>query len=163
MNVRAWVDSLADRERKLVIAAASVGGVALLYLLFVLPMQSMTAHRVARVEKKSADLAWMRQVAPLVTAAAASGGVPAKTGESLVVLVDRTAREAGLGAALRDQSPNGDAGLRLRLESAAFDTLIRWLGQLQQGHGVRIESANFDATASPGLVNATLTLSHAAG
>jgi type II secretory pathway component PulM len=73
------------------------------------------------------------------------------------VLVARTAREAGLGEALRDQSPDGDAGLRLRLEAASFDTLVTWLGSLQQQYGVTIESANIDA-AAPGLVNATLSL-----
>ena len=78
------------------------------------------------------------------------------------MLVDRTAREAGLGAALRDQSPNGPSGLRLRLEAASFDTLIEWLGRLQERHGVDIEAANFDATGNPGLVNASLTLSHPA-
>ena len=95
--------------------------------------------------------------------AAAGGATDVATGESLVVLVDRTAREAGLGTALRDQSPNGEAGLRLRLEAAAFDRLIEWLGQLQERHGVAIEAANFDATGNPGLVNASLTLAHPAG
>src|SRR4030095_7009495 len=98
-------------------------------------------------------------VAPAVTAAAQTGGaVDAPTGESLVVLVDRTAREGGLRGAPRAQSPNGEAGLRLRLEAAAFDTLVEWLGQLQQRHGVHIEGANFDATGNPGLVNASVTL-----
>jgi type II secretory pathway component PulM len=78
-------------------------------------------------------------------------------GESLVVVVDRTARQAGLGNALRDQSPSGDSGLRLRLEGAAFDTLAVWLVNLQQQYGVGLDSATIDA-AGPGLVNATLSL-----
>jgi general secretion pathway protein M len=162
-RARAWLAGLSQRERTLVLAAGAVAAVAVLYLVLVLPLTTMASRREASVERKAADLAWMRQVAPAVTAAAHSGGATdVPTGESLVVLVDRTAREAGLGGALRDQSPNGQNGLRLRLESAAFDTLVEWLGRLQQRHGVRIEAANFDATGNPGLVNASVTLAHPA-
>ncbi len=162
-RVRAWLAGLSQRERTLVLAAGAVAAVGVLYVALVLPLTTMASRREARVERKAADLAWMRQVAPAVTAAAQSGGaVDVPTGESLVVLIDRTAREAGLGGALRDQSPNGENGLRLRLESAAFDTLVEWLGRLQQRHGIHIEAANFDATGNPGLVNASLTLAHPA-
>jgi general secretion pathway protein M len=91
---------------------------------------------------------------------AAAGAARSSGGESLVVLVDRTAREAGLGTSLRDQSPDGNSGLRLRIEGASFDTLVTWLASLQQQHGVSIEAANIDA-AAPGLVNATLSLKQA--
>ena len=161
MNVRDWVANLSPRERNLVYAAGALLGVALLYLVLVLPFTTSSKKLSARVEQKTADLAWMRQAAPQAMAAAGmaqAGG----SGESLVVIVDRTAREAGLGTSLRDQSPSGNAGLRLRMEGAAFDTLITWLANLQQQYGVSIESATIDA-AGPGLVNATLSLTHGSG
>ncbi len=160
-QLRDWLAGLAPRERNLVYAAGGLVIIALLYFVLVLPITTMAAKRAARVEQKTADLAWMRQVAPQVTAAAAAGAV-ADSGESLVVLVDRTGREAGLGGALRDQSPSGDQGLRLRLEAAPFDVLVVWLASLQQQHGVKVEAATIDATATPGLVNASLTLTHGA-
>jgi type II secretory pathway component PulM len=98
----------------------------------------------------------------LVIVALLAAGAAAGSGESLVVLVDRTGREAGLGGALRDQSPSGDQGLRLRLEAAPFDVLVVWLASLQQQYGVKVDAATIDATAAPGLVNASLTLTHGA-
>jgi general secretion pathway protein M len=160
-QLRNWLAGLAPRERNLVYAAGGLVIIALLYFVLVLPITTMAAKRAARVEQKTADLAWMRQVAPQVAAAAAAGAA-AGSGESLVVLVDRTGREAGLGGALRDQSPSGDQGLRLRLEAASFDVLVVWLASLQQQHGVKVEAATIDATATPGLVNASLTLTHGA-
>ena len=160
-QLRDWLAGLAPRERNLVYAAGSLVIIALLYFVLVLPITTMAAKRAARVEQKTADLAWMRQVAPQVAAAAAAGAT-AGSGDSLVVLVDRTGCEAGLGAALRDQSPSGDQGLRLRLEAASFDVLVVWLASLQQQHGVKVEAATIDATATPGLVNASLTLTHGA-
>lgn len=157
--LRQWLDGLAPRERNLVYAAAGLLALALVYLLVVLPVTTAAKHRAARIEQKSADLAWMRQVAPQVAAANAAGGASAG-GESLVVLVDRTGREAGLGSAVRDQSPSGEHALRLRLEAAQFDVLVVWLTNLQQQYGVRVEAATIDAAGAPGLVNASLTLSN---
>jgi general secretion pathway protein M len=156
--VRDWLANLSVRERNLVYGAAALLGVLLLYLVLVLPFQTADARLTRRVEQKSANLAWMREKAPQIMSAA--GTVQARGGESLVVIVARTAREAGLGTALRDQSPTGENGLRLRLEAASFDTLVAWLASLQQQHGIGIEAATVDA-AAPGLVNATLTLTQA--
>lgn len=162
MTLRDRIAGLSARERNLVYLAAGLVAVALLYFAIVLPLTTMTTKRAARVEQKTADLAWMRQVAPQVSAAAATGGA-SDTGESLVVLVDRTGREAGLGSAIRDQTPSGENGLRLRLEAAPFDVLVAWIASLQQQHGVRVEAATIDAGSAPGLVNASLTLTHGTG
>ena len=161
MNPREWLANLAPRERRLVYLAAGLAGIAAIYVAVVLPVTTFNAKSAARVEKKAADLAWMQQVAPQVMAAGASAGATA-TDESLVVLVDRTGREAGLGAAVRDQSPSGENGLRLRLEGASFDVLVAWLANLQQQYGVSVEAATIDAGSGPGLVNASLTLTHGA-
>jgi general secretion pathway protein M len=158
--LRDWLAGLAPRERNLVYLAGSLAAIALAYLVLVLPLTTAAARREARIEQKTADLAWMRQVAPQVAAAAAVGGAAAGSEESLVVLVDRTGREAGIGSAIRDQSPSGDLGLRLRLESASFDVLVAWLALLQQQYGVRVDAATIDAAGSPGLVNASITLTH---
>jgi general secretion pathway protein M len=158
--LRQWLDGLAPRERNLVYAAGALLAAAIVYLVVVMPVTTAARHRATRIEQKSADLAWMRQVAPQVAAAMASGG--AANNESLVVLVDRTGREAGLGGSIRDQSPSGEHGLRLRLESAQFDVLVVWLTNLQQQYGVRVEAATIDAAGAPGLVNASLTLTNAA-
>jgi general secretion pathway protein M len=159
MNVRDWIDGLSPRERNLVYGAGALLVLALVYLVLVLPFQTSGRKLNARVQQKSTDLAWMQAQAP---AAMQAAGIAQGAGsdESLVVLVDRTARDAGLGTALRDQSPDGNSGLRLRLEGASFDTLVVWLASLQQQHGVTIEIANIDA-AGPGLVNATLGLKQA--
>jgi general secretion pathway protein M len=158
MNVRDWLDTLSARERNLVYVAGGLLAIAAVYLVLVMPFQVSGKKMAARVEQKSADLAWMQAAAP--QALAAAGIAQSAGGESLVVLVSRTAREAGLGDSVRDQSPDGNAGLRLRIEAASFDTLMTWLASLQQQYGVTIESATIDA-AGPGLVNATLSLKQA--
>jgi type II secretory pathway component PulM len=85
------------------------------------------------------------------------------TGESLVVLIDRSARECGLSTALTGQTPSGENGMRVRFEGAEFDKLVVCLGSLQQAHSVGIESATIDRTAKPGFVNASLVLTRPGG
>ncbi len=157
--LRQWLEGLVPRERNLVYLAAALLGIAVVYFAVVLPVTSAARAREVRIERKKSDLAWMRQAAPQVIAATAARS-GADSGESLVVLVDRTARESGIGAAIRDQSPAGETGLQLRLEGASFDVLVAWLASLQQQYGVKVDSAIIGATNAPGLVNVSLTLTH---
>jgi type II secretory pathway component PulM len=155
-KLREWFANLSPRERALVYAAGGLLGAALVFGVLVLPVRHMHDRMAARVAQKQADLAWMQQRAP--QAAAAAGIAQAASGESLVALVDRTSREAGLASALRDQSPSGNSGVHLRFEAASFDALVAWLATLQQQNGVAVDSATI-AAAAPGLVNATISLS----
>jgi type II secretory pathway component PulM len=76
----------------------------------------------------------------------------------LVALVDRTARDGGIGKSLVGSQPSGNGGLNVRFEQASFDALVAWLSQLGERYGVHAESATIDAAGMPGIVNATLVL-----
>jgi general secretion pathway protein M len=150
-----WLQSLEQRERILVSIAGALFAIALVYFAILAPFNKAVAARATRVERKQQDLAWMRSAAPSLRALALSQ--PA-SGESLVVLIDRSARQSGLANALTSQTPNGEHGMRVRLEAANFDTLVTWLASLQQQYGVSVESASIDRTDKSGMVNASLVL-----
>ena len=157
-----WYRTLKPRERVVVLAGSIIVVAVALYTLALAPFYGALHQRSERVQRKAADLAWMRSVAGEVQSLGANqpiGSSPA--GESLVVLVDRTARECGVGSALTGQTPNGDNGIRVRLESATFNVLVKCLGNLQQAHSISIEQATFDKASRPGLVNASLVLNRA--
>ncbi|HEV8330089.1 MAG TPA: type II secretion system protein GspM [Steroidobacteraceae bacterium] len=156
--------SLQARERAIVVLGGVLVLLVAIYMLALAPFYAAVNSRAERVARKEGDLAWMRSVGGEVMALSAnSPTAAAPTNESLVVLIDRTARECGLGAALTGQTPNGDNGIRVRLEQAEFDKLVVCLGSLQQAHAVNIESANIDRTAKPGFVNASLVLTRPGG
>lgn len=163
-NIRVWFDGLQPRERWLLIGAAVLVALTFIYLFVLEPFYTAVVAQQERVAKKQADLAWMRSVAGDVIALSRDAPMAAApTGESLVVLVDRAARECGLSSALTGQTPTGATGIRVRLERAEFDKLVVCLANLQQGHAVSIESATIDRTSEPGFVNASLVLNRAAG
>lgn len=156
--LKQWFDGLQPRERAIVIAGAVLVLLVALYVLAIAPFYKSLNERAERVARKEGDLAWMRSVAGELQALSASRPMRQTTGESLVVLIDRAARECGLASALTGQTPTGESGIRVRLEAAEFDKLMVCLGTLQQVHAVTIESATIDRAAQPGLVNASLVL-----
>jgi type II secretory pathway component PulM len=163
-KLKDWFFSLQPRERVLVLGGAGVVLLFAIYFLALGPFYSAVSSRAERVAKKQGDLAWMRSVGGEVLALSANSTAAAvPSNESLVVLIDRSARECGLGSSLTGQTPNGANGIRVRLEQAEFDKLVVCLGGLQQSHSVMIESANIDRTGKPGFVNASLVLTRPGG
>jgi general secretion pathway protein M len=152
MNIRQWYQSLAERERRTVLYGSIVAA-ALLLVGGLWGMQSGISATAQRVASKRADLAWMQAVAPRLRSMPA-----ARPDEPLALLIDRTAKDAGLGGALAGADPAGNGGLRVRLEGASFDAVVIWLGRIQQERGLMVESASFDGTPTEGLVNASLVL-----
>lgn len=152
-------NSLKPRERMIVLGGAILVLVVAIYVLALAPLYGAVNAQAKRVAQKEGDLAWLRSVAGEVQMlSAAAPSRPGPSNESLVVLIDRAARECGLASSLTGQTPNGERGIRVRLEAAEFDKLMVCLGTLQQVHSVDVESATIDRTAKPGLVNANLVL-----
>lgn len=163
-QIKTWFNALKPRERLIFVGGATLVVLVAIYLLALAPFYKSISAANQRVERKQGDLAWMRSVmgeVQMLNANQPNMAVPSD--ESLVVLIDRAARECGLSEALTGQTPNGDQGIRVRLESAAFDSVVTCMGNLERGHGVRIETAQFDRTAKPGLVNASLVFNRAPG
>jgi general secretion pathway protein M len=161
-SVRQQLNALKPRERFIIAAGGILVLVVAVYFFALAPFYRAVGVRAERVQQKEADLAWLKGVAGEVLALSSNQAVvPIASSESLVVLVDRTARECGLSSALTGQTPNGETGIRVRLESAEFDKLIVCMVSLQQRHAVSIESATIDRAGKPGLVNASLVLNRA--
>ena len=146
---------LNERERRVVLLGAAAA-LVLLILAVVLPLQQSVSAGAQRIAHKRDDLAWLQSVAPQLGNLAMAS--PAPLHESLVALVDRTARDGGIGKSLVGSQPSGNGGLNVRFEQAPFDALVSWLAQLGDRYGVHAESATIEADKMPGTVDATLVL-----
>ncbi|TLY80545.1 MAG: type II secretion system protein M [Gammaproteobacteria bacterium] len=148
------LESMSERERRMVSAGGALAA-ALLVFGVIVPLDRSVAHVHERVGRKQADLVWMRGVAPELAAAGPQSGA---SGGSLLVIVDRSARESGLGASLAGSEPSGSGALSVRLEKAPFDTLVAWLARLAQQNGIHVDAATIDNAGAPGIVNAAVVL-----
>jgi general secretion pathway protein M len=148
-------DTLSEREQRLV-KYGGIGAVLILIFGVLIPLDSSVAKARARITQKQADLVWMKNVAPVL---AQSGPMrTAGTGESLIVIVDRSTRESGLEKSLAGSEPNGPGGIQVRMEKAPFDAMIGWLSRLSQQNGIGVDGASIDSAGAPGLVNAAIVL-----
>lgn len=157
-QAKQWYGSLSPREQRIVAIGSVVAALMLFVFALVLPLYSAAASLEERVARKSEDLNWMRAVAPELRAAGPAAA--SASGQSLLVVVDQSARQAGLGSSLSNIQPSGAAGggVRARLDNAPFDITVAWIALLQQRHGVTVDSATIDRASQPGLVNASLIL-----
>ena len=154
-KLQKWYRGLEEREQRFV-GTGAIAAVVLLLAGVFLPLNNSISRARQRVAAKQVDLAFIQSATPQLAAAGPSGG--AAKGESLVVLIDSSARESGLGKALTSSQPTGDGGLRIRLDHAPFDGIVAWLARLSQQHGVRVESAEIESAGETGMVNAGLVL-----
>jgi general secretion pathway protein M len=148
-------ETLSPREQRLVKVGAVAAALIIIFGVL-MPLDGSVSKARSRISQKQADLVWMRGVAPVLAASAPlhQGG----TGESLLVIVDRSARESGLGSSLAGSEPNGPGGIQVRLEKASFDAMIGWLSRLSQQNGISVEGATIDTAGAPGIVNAAIVL-----
>ena len=146
--------SLSERDRRLLLFGAVAAALLLIFGLIVPLDHSVTRER-ARLLGKRNDLAWVQNAALQLRDAPQP---PAASGESLLVIIDRSARESGLAGALAGSEPGAAGSLSIRLEKANFEKLITWLARLSQQNGVLVDSATIDKAGAPGIVNAAIVL-----
>ncbi|HWX68718.1 MAG TPA: type II secretion system protein M [Steroidobacteraceae bacterium] len=148
------IAALSPRERRLLLAGA-IAAAAILIFGMLIPLDRSVSHAQERLAKKRTDLSWMQTVAPQI---AVLPPTSVANGESLLVIVDRSARESGLASALSGSEPGSAGNLSVRLEKAPFDALVGWLARLGQQNGVTVDSAIIEKSGTPGLVNANIVL-----
>ena len=164
--MNAWWQALAERERRMLLAALAVVLAGVFYAAVWAPLQRGIAVRGERVSVLRNDLLWMRGAAVRLIALRAqaalqpAGGTPAasaSTSTSLAASVTASARAQGLAGVLEvpagsDQS----ATLRLNLEPLPFASLLPWLAALQ-AQGIHVSALHLQA-AGAGQVQGSVTL-----
>jgi general secretion pathway protein M len=153
-----WWLGLEARERRLITVGGAAALVLVIYALILDPLLSGLSHRRQAVAEQRSTLAWMQQAVGQVAQLRSAGPRAANLGgRSLLGLVDGSAREAGLGGALKRVKPDGSTGVRVWFEGVRFDDLVGWLGRLE-AQQVSVRSITLDRPGEPGRVNAQLTL-----
>lgn len=157
-DIKDWLASLEQRERHLVIAGAVLAAIMILYVAIWNPLSSSVENLRVTTRDQQTMLVWMRQAAQEVKKLRGSGGTKPASGQSLLTLVDRTAKAGRLGTAVKRVQPDGELKVRVWMEEASFDDVIRWLVLLESRHGIGIESSVFEVKENPGRVDVRLVL-----
>lgn len=152
-----WFENLAPRERLILTIGVAAAAVIVLWGFVWAPLSRGAAEFTDSVAEKRALLVDLQRAEGLPggDAPMQAGG---DAGESLVVLVDRTAQPLGLAGAFTRTRPDGADAISVSFQNAPFDNLLAWLVSLEQGYGISVESASFNGSRERGLVSGQIFL-----
>ncbi|MBP8926682.1 MAG: type II secretion system protein M, partial [Pseudomonadales bacterium] len=132
-----------------------LGGFAVLVVLYSFLLQPMTdfSSRAERhLQEERALIAWLRGNEPAAKLAVAG----AARDQPVAALVNSSAKTNEL--AIRRYEPTGESSVRVWLEGVQFNSVVKWLYQLQSVHGIRAAEFSIEREPEPGRVSARLTL-----
>ena len=149
---------LSARERKFVLIGGALAFVALAYGLVYAPMERDLTRLRQTVPAERARLEIMRRQAQEIKRHRAETPVERTKAANTPSAIERAAAGTGLNGKIARIAPDGTNATRVTIESAEFDSILAWLVELNRDHGLRVQSAELEAKATPGQVNGRFSL-----
>lgn len=156
-----WWETLQSRERYLVLFAAILVSIAILFLAVWSPIASSRDNKQKRVDAKRDTVVWMSQKKQEVEhLKRINPNMFNQTtdGRSLLAIVDTGAKQMGIRPAITRIEPKGDDSVQLWLEDMAFDYLIVLLGELERRNHIQVADASFNRSEQVGKITGKVTL-----
>lgn len=151
-----WFESLESREKLTLVIGAVILGLALTWVLLIDPLYSSAGNRLSRIVNLQEDVSRARQLRSEIKQLKESGGARSSSDQSMIITLERTARESGLQ--VNTSRPMDATTVRVSFEAAPFQALVNWMAVLERQHGIRVDIASLDRLDVPGMVDAQLTV-----
>lgn len=162
LQLPSFFNRMSDREQLSLILMSLFLVLTLFYLMLWEPLFQERERLIAKVESDLHEYHWMQGAVAvwkqyeMVSRKERKGKLP--KGKSLLGVVDASAKRFKLKDSLRRIEPDGKHGVKLSFEEGAFDSLIKWLGVMEQRYGVEVSRMNITRQEGPGVVNARISL-----
>jgi len=159
--MKAWWLGLQASERRTLAIGGAVLLVMAVYFGVWVPLQNDITRLEKQVKEQQAVKRWMEQAsqqALRLKGSSAGNSQVARSGRSLLSLVDQAAKRGRLSDNLKRLEPDGSSAVKVWLEQASFDDMMKWLVSLEKKHGLKITTITIDRQADSGRVNARMTL-----
>lgn len=144
-----------SQEQTILAVVAGLAVLFLIYLLIVGPLLGWRNSAEQRYERNRQELAEVQQLAAQVKAKKAQPGNSKKS--NLSVLIDKSLRENDLE--MRGFQPGSNQDARLRLENAAYPSLMQWLYDLEYRHGIHVDELSLTPAQASGRLMVSVRVS----
>ncbi len=154
----AWFLKLEQREQLSLLALAAVLVLYTLYMFVWSPLHNMrddlaqqnrgVAESLQRVDAMVSEVMQLRDSDRQVG-----------TRRNLTSLINRSTSRLQLQVSRLQ--PNSRGEIQVRMEGAAFDDLLAWLHEMEQGEGLLVREVSITQAGSVGRVNATVRVAQA--
>ena len=147
-----WYDQRGPRDRLALRMLGAFAAIVIVYLMFIAPMLAYGERAQHRLQDERALLEWLR-----AHQGEAGGGAGAGAHDQpIATLVNTTAQENKL--TIHRYEPDGETGVKVWLEGAAFNAVVKWVYQLEGTYGIHAAEFNLERDAEPGKVSVRLSL-----
>lgn len=156
--MKAWWSNLNQRERRLVISAALLVGLSLLWMLAVKPF--INHRRLLQQDLADAQAIYqqMQQQRPEIIKLRGGNTVPSDRDGSLHSAVIATLKQFQLDGEGTSSEEKAKDSVTLKLEGKPFDALARFLSQMDARHAARATRLTLEPADKVGTVDADITL-----
>lgn len=155
-----WFYDLPQRDRFIFIGVVVGALTFLIYSFMWSPITSKITTLEKTIEEQKDTLKWMQTQVEIVKQLRQSHQgkeVKSRGSQSLIGLVDQTARDSALGDAIQRIQPSSGGGVQVWLKRAVFDEVVRWLVTLGE-YGVTVNSIKLRGQNEPGMVNVEIVV-----
>ncbi len=155
--IREHWDTLQTRERRMILLAGLAIFILLSEMLFLSPYFDERKRLEQQIEILHGDLNWMHQASAQVKQLSKGKPAARPSGQSMLSLVDSTAKSYGLGQLVKRVQPDGQNIVRIWLEGVGFDVMLRWLSVLSDRYGLVVTGLVVDRSGEGSeLINARI-------
>lgn len=155
--MREWWDERESREQLILIIAAVIGGALLYFLLIWEPLYKSLDEKSAELNDVRQLASWLTEIRPEVHRSGAQKAAPSSN-RSMLSVVDGAARQAKLSPKVKRMQPDGDDTVRVWIEEAPLNDVLRWIDTLHKRHGITTSNLNMDRGKQSGTTTMRLTL-----
>ncbi|QUN06051.1 type II secretion system protein M [Shewanella yunxiaonensis] len=148
-NLQKWWESLAQRERQMVLVMAGIIAISILYWGIWTPISNAETQAQAQLNAQQQTLTFVQESAAKIAILKTGGGSrPALTG-SLSTVVTQSASAYGLS--ITRMQPQGKQ-IQIWMDDVPFDALLSYLGDLVQKQGLSLDNLDVTVGEQPGMV-----------
>ncbi|MEQ9899540.1 type II secretion system protein M [Pectobacterium punjabense] len=145
--------AMSPRERQLMVVCAAMLLLCLVYYAVVQPWQLREELWERTISREQQTVNWMQKQAPSIPQENQAQGENSQRETSLPILISQSTQRYGLSV-VRLQPQGNQASVTLA--QSDFNSLLRWLSELERQNGVRVVSLDVNAVEqSPGMVDVT--------
>jgi general secretion pathway protein M len=157
--MKEWFESLEQRERRLILGGGATLLLMGIYFLGWEPFINGLHDLRESTQRKQLELVWMQNAVQEVKQLQSTQTAPVRfsSGQSLLGVIDRSAKTKQLGDSVKRVQPDGTSKARVWLENAKFDTVVGWLEELEMRYGVSVDTITFEKQEEEGLVDARIS------
>lgn len=145
--------AMSQRERQLMVVCAAVLLLCLVYYAIFQPWQLREEQWERTISREQQTVNWMQKQASSIPQGNQVQGENSQRDVSLPILISQSTKRYGL-TVVRLQPQGNQASVTLA--QSDFNSLLRWLSELEQKNGVKVLSLDVNAVEqSPGVVDVT--------